>query len=437
MTPQAPAQLPQPSNGHVDLRSLSVAPPIKFLIQHGDTIGQYPSRSEALSAVLLALLDAGYRHHDILRLCLLEEHGISELPREKGQAWLKQEVMQVCREADNRARQAKGDPEDWDEVLNSAPRTTRPIVQGLLHGGMVLFGGKPKRGKSWLMLDLAMSVATGGHVWRHFPVHEPQPVLYMALEDDRDLVRDRLQAIQPGVKARGTFQFLYHFPRLNEGGLERLRGYAESGRYRLIVIDVLARVESSGRRGSDKSYHDIYEMLSPLQDLRRQYPLCLVLVTHLRKAEAQEVFDGLHGSVAYQGLQDSLWVLERPLEDTVGTLHTLGKRGHRQVLHVSLVDGHWEFLGYGEEVQLSQARQAILELFEESDKTLTIDDVLKGLSRPRDRYQTTKRTLGRMVQEEQIVRLGRGRYALTRGQVVENRAEKKGAGDSWGQLNFS
>ena len=87
-SPASPISVP--SNGHLDLCSLRVSPRIKYLIQHGDTIGQYPSRSEALFAVILALLSAGYDDTDISRLCLMEAHGISELPREKGHAWLAQ-----------------------------------------------------------------------------------------------------------------------------------------------------------------------------------------------------------------------------------------------------------------------------------------------------------------------------------------------------------
>ena len=83
------AQQPSPplrpsSNGNVDLRGLNVPPPIKYLIKHGDTIGQYASSSEALSAVLTALIAAECDDDHIARLCLVEEHGISDLPREKG-----------------------------------------------------------------------------------------------------------------------------------------------------------------------------------------------------------------------------------------------------------------------------------------------------------------------------------------------------------------
>ena len=320
------SRVPQP-NGHVDITGLNVSPDIKYLIQHGDTIGQFSSLSDSLNAVLLALIDAGCDDALITRLCQLENYGISDLPRKRGPGWLEQEVIRVRRDRHDLSRRTKGHPEPWHVFPSSKPRTSRPIVEGLLHDGMILFGGKPKRGKSWIMLDLAMSVATGAHVWRHFPVQESQPVLYMALEDERDLIWERLQTIQPGVTPSGTFDFLYSFPRLNDGGLTKLQDYAKSGRYRLIVIDVLARIESPGRRGSEKTYHDIYDMLAPLQDLRRQYPFCLVLVTHLRKAEAHEVFDGLHGSVAYQGLQDSLWVLDRPIdENRGGHTHTWKER---------------------------------------------------------------------------------------------------------------
>ena len=416
-SPRIP-QIPQSSNGHLDLRTLRVSSRIKYLIQHGDSIGQYPSRSEALFAVLTALLGAGYDDPDIARLCLLETYGISDLPREKGPTWLEQELKRARRKAIRLARQAEGEPEDSDDLMTDTVQPSRPIVEGLLHEGMLLFGGKSKRGKSWLMLDLALSVATGSRVWGHFTVPEPQPVLYMALEDGRGRIKQRLHDIRPGVKTNGYLQLLYNFPLLNNGGLEKLQGYIESRRYRLIVIDVLARVEPAARRGSENTYLDIYNMFAPLQDLHRQHPLCLAMVTHLRKAEADDIFDTLHGSVGYQGVQDALWVLERPPQDSVGVLHIRENDGDDQALHVSFVDGHWEFLGHDTDMKLSQARQAILELFEETERPLSIDEILKGLSRPRDRYQALKKTLHRMVEDEQIVRLGRGRYAATRGTLL-------------------
>ena len=413
--PAAPTSVA--SNGHPDLRSLRVSPRIKYLIQHGDSIGQYPSRSEALFAVLMALLAAGYDDHYIAHLCLLNTHGISELPQEKGHTWLAQELKRARHKANGAARQVDvlPVPEYGDDLLADTIPPPRPIVEDLLHEGMLLFGGKSKRGKSWLMLDLALAVATGNPVWRHFPTREPQPVLYLALEDGRGRIQRRLRAIQPGIQTSGKLQLLYDFPLLNDGGIERLRHYIETWHYRLVVLDVLARVEPAARGNNDKTYHDIYRMFEPLQSLHRRHPFCLAMLTHLRKAEAEDIFDTLHGSVAYQGAQDTLWVLERPPRDAVGVLHLREKDSDDQALHVSFVDGHWEFLGYDTDVKLSQGRQAILELFEEKEQALSIDEILKGLARPRNRYQTVRKTLQRMVQDEQLVRLDRGRYAAVRG----------------------
>ena len=414
-SPASPISLP--SNGHPDLCSLRVSPRIKYLVRHGDTIGQYPSRSEALFAVILALLNAGYNDTDISSLCLLKTHGISDLPREKGRTWLAQELKRARHKAKGAARPADvvPVPESGDDLLADTIPPPHPIVKGLLHEGRLLLGGKSKRGKSWLMLDLALAVATGNPVWQHFPTREPQPVLYLALEDGRGRIQRRLRAIQPGITTTGKLQLLYDFPLLNDGGIERLRHYIETWHYRLVVLDVLARVEPAARGNSDKTYHDIYRMFAPLQDLHRRHPFCLAMLTHLRKAEAEDIFDTLHGSVAYQGAQDTLWVLERPPRDAVGVLHLREKDSDDQALHVSFVDGHWEFLGYDTDVKLSQGRQAILELFEEKEQALSIDEILKGLSRPRSRYQTVRKTLQRMVRDEQLVRLDRGRYAAARG----------------------
>ena len=408
----SPASSPS-SNRHMGLRGLNVPAPIKYLIQHGDSIGQYPSHAAALSAVLSALADAGYDNDHIIRLCLLEEHGISDLPREKGRAWFENELKLARRKADILTRQADGEPEDTVDLMLDTIPPARPVVKDLLYEGMLLFGGKSKRGKSWLMLDLAVSVATGNPVWGHFEVSEPQPVLYISLEDGRRRIRGRLENIPPDVTERGYLQFLYNFPMLDQGGMEKLQGYIQSGCYRLIIIDVLARIEPQGKRGSEKTYLEIYDMFAPLQNLHREHPTCLAMVTHLRKADAEDIFDTLHGSVGYQGIQDALWAMERPPRNNVAVVYTRPNEGEEQALHVSFADGHWKFLGHDEEIKLSQERQDVKELLDEYEGGLSIAEVTKLRSQPRHRYRATQQLMHRMLQDGQIVRIGRGRYAST------------------------
>jgi RecA-family ATPase len=58
-----------------------------------------------------------------------------------------------------------------------------------------VIGGEPKCCKSFLALDLAVSVAAGTPCLRHFPVRHPGRVLLYAAEDAHHIVRQRLEGI--------------------------------------------------------------------------------------------------------------------------------------------------------------------------------------------------------------------------------------------------
>ena len=93
-------------------------------------------------------------------------------------------------------------------------------------------------------------------------------------------------------------------------------------------------------------------------------------------------------------------------------LHTCQNDGDSQTLQVSFGDGHWQFLGHDDDIRQSQERQHVWELAEDAgDRGLSIPDILKGLSQPRERYQSVKQLLYRMIQDGQIMRLSRGRFS--------------------------
>ncbi|MCH8167158.1 MAG: AAA family ATPase [Proteobacteria bacterium] len=52
------------------------------------------------------------------------------------------------------------------------------VVPDILPEGLTIFAGKPKVGKSWLALDMALAVAGGGSVLGRECL--PGPVLYLA-----------------------------------------------------------------------------------------------------------------------------------------------------------------------------------------------------------------------------------------------------------------
>ena len=151
-------------------------------------------------------------------------------------------------------------------------------------------------------------------------------------------------------------------------------------------------------------------MFTPLQELHRRFSFCPALLTHLRKAEADDVFDTLHGSVAYQGAQDVLWVMERRPQDEAGVLHVRDKDAEDRALHVLFVDGHWEYVGDAEELKVSRERRAIYEVLREEHRPLGPSEVGRLLSGRRPGYEAVRKNMQWMANAGQIMRVDRRRY---------------------------
>src|SRR6266481_5995505 len=82
------------------------------------------------------------------------------------------------------------------ELSIDSAALTQWLVQGLWSDQAVgILGGEPKCCKSFLALDLAVSVASGAACLRQFPVRRRGPVLLFPAEDSLAVVRQRLEGI--------------------------------------------------------------------------------------------------------------------------------------------------------------------------------------------------------------------------------------------------
>jgi AAA domain len=304
-------------------------------------------------------------------------------------------------------------PETLTDLIAADIPPPIQLFDGLMHEGMLLFGGKSKRGKSWLMFDLAIALAVGRACFRHFLCEEPRPVLYLALEDGRARLQSRAKAIQPNLTTANAFHLRYNFPALEDGGIEILAEEIAQHHYGLVIIDVLAKLEKPKASKGDKNYHDIYEMFTPLQDLRKQYPFCLAMLTHLRKSEAEDVFDSLLGSVAYQGAQDVLWVLERKPKDDYAYLHIRDKDAEDKTIALRFLDGHWEYIGEGDEYEMSRDQRKILKILVEENAEMGIEQIRKAGEWKDDQYGYVRKLLVSMAKDDLIHHSSYGKYSAT------------------------
>ena len=229
-------------------------------------------------------------------------------------------------------------PISMTELLKQPCATPFSLADGLVQEGLLLLGGHPIIGKSWMMLDLALSVATGTPVWGHFAVPEPQPVLYISLRDRRSRIKHRLDAIRPDFKTNGYLHLLWDFPNLGEGGLEKLRGYIEEGRYRLIVIDPLIRLAAY-----DKGCLHLLRLLADLRELRRRHPVCLAVVMITTKPKIDRIFDDLPTS---DHAPSARWFLKHG--KPIRTLYIRDGIGIFRTLRLHFAGERWQYLSPGD-----------------------------------------------------------------------------------------
>src|SRR5712692_7269943 len=95
----------------------------------------------------------------------------------------------------------------------------RWAVTGLLPEGLNIFAGRPKTGKSWLMLGTAIAVASGGRALGQVKVAQGD-VLYLALEDSPRRLQERIGMLLGGAPPPALLDLSREWPRGDAGVAE-------------------------------------------------------------------------------------------------------------------------------------------------------------------------------------------------------------------------
>ena len=177
-----------------------------------------------------------------------------------------------------------------------------------------VLGGAPKCCKSWLALDLAVSVATDTPCLGAFAVDDPGPVLLYMAEDAAPVVKARLTGI-----CRARDLDLASVPihvitvpvlRLDRGRDQaRLREAVRRHAPRLLVLDPFVRLH----RIDENDAGEVSALLGYLRTLQRQLDVAVLVVHHARKNGAAGAQAGLslRGSGDFHAWGDSNLYLRR------------------------------------------------------------------------------------------------------------------------------
>jgi hypothetical protein len=312
----------------------------------------FGDRSSALWDLERSLADVG---------CTIEE--IVALVR--GTVWNKytersDELKRLITEA-SKAIAAKADPLTKDEVLRDEADSAIPqrldqllanikppkwLVKDILTiGGLGFIAGEPKSFKSWVGLDLAVSIATGTRFLNNFEVMNPGPVLYLQEEDSPSTIKTRYTKVLRSKKTAqvhmvegSSNEVEFHPPAeieadapinaLLQGGLvlsegvwqewldETLtKGFAISPDisigYKLVLIDTLMMV--AGSVEENRAQDMTTKLFKPMKQVARKHGVALIFVHHMRKGSNENGNRGgqrMLGSVANHAWSEDAMYLQ-------------------------------------------------------------------------------------------------------------------------------
>jgi hypothetical protein len=198
-------------------------------------------------------------------------------------------------------------------AIDPEPAQAKWLVRELWGASAVgIIGGAAKACKSWLALDLAVSVASGTACLGRFEVDTPGPALVYLAEDSLAQLRDRVTQLctHRGLSLPSLDLHVVTAPSLRLD-LERdqlaLDHTLHALQPRLLVLDPLVRLH----RLDENSAADISRLLGFLRELNRRHNLALVIVHHMAKRSRRDLGQALRGSSDLHAWYDSACYLVR------------------------------------------------------------------------------------------------------------------------------
>ena len=265
---------------------------------------------------------------------------------------LTRETPEFMPDVFGRAEYTQQPPEKRLESISAAELQKMPlppvqfIINGLLPVGLGLLVSPPKYGKSWMVLDMGLSVTSGAAFLGRST--NRGGCLYLALEDSLNRLKDRMEKVLKGAAAPAGFEYAVKCLDLSHGLLEQLDSYLqEKPDTRLIIIDTLQKIRGAG--GRENAYNADYREMGLLKAFADRHKICILLVHHLRKmADDSDPFNRISGTAAIFGAADVAMVLSREKrEDTQTKLSYQGRdiEGGDQSLEFDKEAFRWKVLG--------------------------------------------------------------------------------------------
>lgn len=293
------------------------------------------------------------------------------------------------------------------ELMKKEFPEPRWAIPGILPEGLNLLAGKPKKGKSIFALNIGLSISLGGLALGKILV-ERGAVIYLALEDTERRLQGRLkQMMVYSDQAPDALHLFTKWPRMDAGGLELLEAkISETPNLRLVIIDTLQKFRKPAK-GNANLYAEDYETVTKIKNVADSLGVCILLIHHLRKSEADDIFDTLSGSLGLTGGTDGNLVMESIRGIT--TLHITGRDLEGVELAIELDSRllSWMLLGKRSEVKKNHDQQRLYDALKQSAGPVTPKELSESTGL---KIGYVKNILAKFLDEGNVRHSGYGKY---------------------------
>ena len=283
-------------------------------------------------------------------------------------------------------------------------------VEGLIPEGITILAGRPKGGKSWLILQACLAVASGQDFLGHKTTKGK--VLYATLEDTNYRLKSRIGKLWDDDRTvPADLLATTDIPRLNPEGIKILEEWIKANNPRMVVLDTWAKSKDAGDKRLNAYEQDV-RLVSSIKRLADQYHLCLVLIHHLNKLKVgdENWLESLSGSMGLSGTADAILSLKRDMGQDNAILKRTGRdfENTDDLALVWTLEG-WVNNGPAKGKTLTEERQEIIRSIVAAGEPVSPSYIADVLGK---KPGSVRVMLHKMVQTGLISRTSNNRYQL-------------------------
>jgi hypothetical protein len=280
------------------------------------------------------------------------------------------------------------------EILNTEFPDPVWIIPELIPEGLTYLIGRPKKGKSWLALQIAKEFSSGGNILNQ-DIPNSGKVLYLALEDEKPRLKTRLRKLK--YPETHNVVFTHNWNSFDDRGITDLELTIQEEGYKLVIIDSIYRLSRADQ--SDEKV--IGKIIERLQEYALSNQIGIIAIDHIKKSHHIEgdPIDDLIGTTAKARTADTFIGLYP--KGNYSLLKCVSRDYEEKEIRIVKDPDTCEWLT--EERQMSApAMKAVLDYLDNKLEWVTLKEISDALDMDRSNIH---KKLAILHQEEKIIKM--------------------------------